>query len=118
MITHERSSCNYIQQVRKNETTLGLARIVLYKTSMASKIDLLLVHSDDHMPVLARGLEVGAAFDRPLPSSLPPPDWLWSESGHANDLPRQRWCVIAPVGEAGDRLLELLEPLMARRSEQ
>lgn len=85
---------------------------------MTSTLDLLLVHSDDQMPVLARGLEVGAAFDRPLPPSLPPPDWLWSESGRANDLPRQRWCVIAPVGEDGDRLLALLEPLMARRSEQ
>jgi hypothetical protein len=107
-----------LRQIRKNGTTPGLACIVLSEAGMTSKIDLLLVHSDDHLPVLARGLEVGAAFERPLPPPLPPPDWLWSESGHANDLPRQRWCVIAPVGDAGDRLLELAAPLMARRSEQ
>ena len=83
-----------------------------------STIDLLLVHADDHRPVLERGLDATAAFDGPAPPGLPPPDFLWSESAAANELPRQRWGVIAPQGEAGERLLDAMAPLMSRREEQ
>jgi hypothetical protein len=83
-----------------------------------SMIDLLLVHADDHRPVLERGLDAEAAFEAPTPPALPGPDFLWSESAAANELPRQRWGVIAPQGEAGDRLLDAMAPLMARRQEQ
>jgi hypothetical protein len=83
-----------------------------------STIDLLLVHADDHRPVLERGLDAAAAFDGPAPPALPPPEFLWSESAAANDLPGQRWGVIAPQGEAGARLLDVMAPLIARRQEQ
>jgi hypothetical protein len=83
-----------------------------------STIDLLLVHADDHRPVLERGLDATAAFECPTPPALPLPEFLWSESAAANELPRQRWGVIAPQGEAGDRLLDVMAPLIARREEQ
>ena len=38
--------------------------------------------------------------------------------GDANSLEEQGWAVAAPTGEEGDRLLELIEPLIARRREE
>lgn len=70
------------------------------------------------MPVLIGGLDAAAVLDRPALPSPASPDRLWSESVGANELPSQRWGVIAPVGDVGDALLDSLAPLISRRSEQ
>ncbi len=38
-------------------------------------------------------------------------------TGDPNDLAAQGWSVIAPEGSAGDRLLEIVRPLLAKRAE-
>lgn len=82
-----------------------------------SQLDLLLVHADDHTPVVD-GLDesaahrVGAGFEQELP------EHLWKEGGDGNDLRLQRWSVIAPEGPEGDRLLDAVDPLIKHRAEQ
>jgi hypothetical protein len=81
-------------------------------------LDLLLAHADDHAPVLERGigwLDVAVA---PAPAPRPRPSLLWSDTADASDLASQRWGVIAPRDAAGDRLLELVAPLIERRRQQ
>lgn len=84
----------------------------------SSDLDLLLVHADDHTPVLERGVGWPAAADAPTPTPRPPPTLLWSESADPGDLAQQRWGVIAPQGKDGDRLLDLIAPLIERRRRQ
>ncbi|MEZ4454843.1 MAG: hypothetical protein R3B09_35660 [Nannocystaceae bacterium] len=80
-----------------------------------SDLSLLMVHADDHQPVLdrvadgalARAGEGGKA-----------PGYLWDEGGEPNDLHAQRWGILAPEGRRGDRLLEIVAPLVAHRREQ
>jgi hypothetical protein len=81
-------------------------------------LDLLLVHADDHAPVLERGLGWLDAAGAPEPPPRPQPSILWSDTADANDLASQRWGVIAPRGAEGDRLLELVAPLIERRRRQ
>jgi hypothetical protein len=81
-------------------------------------LDLLLVHADDHTPVLERGVGWPDTVDAPAPAPRPQPSLLWSESADASDLAAQRWGVIAPQGKDGDRLLDLVAPLIARRQSQ
>lgn len=81
-------------------------------------LDLLLAHADDYAPVLEHGIgwrEVGGA---PAPAMRPRPSLLWSDTADASDLASQRWGVIAPRDAAGDRLLELMAPLIERRRQQ
>jgi hypothetical protein len=81
-------------------------------------LDLLLVHADDHAPMLERGLGWLDAAVAPEPAARPQPSMLWSDTADANDLASQRWGVIAPRGAEGDRLLELVAPLIERRRRQ
>lgn len=99
---------------------LRLARNVLDRSAMiaSSNIDLLLVHADDHTPVLEDGVAGRAAADGIGATPLPAPDRLWSESADGNDLERQRWGVVVPAGEDGDRLLDAVAPLRACREAQ
>jgi hypothetical protein len=104
----------------KNEATpaAGLARDVIAPWRMShdsDHLDLLLVHADDHAPVLERGLGWPEAAGAPEPTARPQPEILWSDTADANDLATQRWGVIAPRGPEGDRLLELVAPLIERR---
>ena len=102
-------------------TSQGLARDVLARPAMRqdpSQLDLLLVHADDRTPVLDHGVDWSAAADAPTPTPRPAPALLWSESAEAGDLRQQRWGVIAPQGAAGDRLIDLLAPLIDRRRRQ
>jgi hypothetical protein len=78
-------------------------------------LNLLMVHADDHQPMLdsvsdqtVGHTDVEAAM----------PEHLWDEGGDPNDLFLQRWGVIAPEGPRGDRLLEIVAPLIAHRREQ
>jgi hypothetical protein len=81
--------------------------------------ELLLAHADDHRPVLESGLPADSlrhAAGSALHASLP--THLWDPGSDPNDLPSQRWGVIAPEGPAGDRLLALIEPLLGVREKQ
>ena len=81
-------------------------------------IELLLTHADDHRPTLEEGLPLESALNQPRPDSSQMPDHLWDQGGDPNDLPSQRWGVVAPEGPVGDRLLALIEPLRALRQEE
>ena len=85
-------------------------------TPAATDLDLLMVHADDHTPVLRDGLDAATAKGHPgEPTS---PRQFWDEGGDPNDLALQRWGVIAPRGPEGDRLLALIAPLIAHRQDQ
>jgi hypothetical protein len=81
-------------------------------------LDLLLVHADDHAPVLAHGIGWRDVAGAPVPATRPQPSLLWSDTADASDLASQRWGVIAPRDAAGDRLLALVAPLIERRRQQ
>lgn len=81
-------------------------------------LDLLMVHADDHAPVLAYGIGWREVAGAPAPAMRPRPSLLWSDTADANDLASQRWGVIAPRDAAGDRLLALVAPLIERRRQQ
>jgi len=78
-------------------------------------LSLLMVHADDHQPVLG-GL-AGDALGKTRDGGKTP-GYLWDEGGDPNDLHAQRWGLIAPEGPRGDRLLEIVAPLIAHRREQ
>ena len=80
-----------------------------------SDLNLLMVHADDHSPMLE---EVAEDAIRPGEADAAMPEHLWDEGGDPNDLEAQRWGVIAPEGPRGDRLLQVIQPLIDRRREQ
>jgi hypothetical protein len=83
----------------------------------AVDLDLFLAHADDHRPFLERGLPAAAAaHGRRGEQELPPR--MDYPSGNHSSLPLQRWAIIAPEGERGDRLLGAVEPLRRARAEQ
>ena len=82
------------------------------------RIDLLLVTADGRAPVLDGGLDPLAAGGAPAPDERPRPAHLWADEAEPDDLERQRWGVIAPAGDAGDRLLDAIAPLLERRRRQ
>jgi hypothetical protein len=86
-------------------------------TPAATDLDLLMVHADDHAPVIHEGLDAATAQGR-HPGEPTSPRQFWDEGGDPNDLALQRWGVIAPRGPEGDRLLALIEPLIAHRQDQ
>lgn len=82
-------------------------------------LQLLLAHADDAKPVLAGGVPLEAAADAPRPAEQAQPQHLSDISADPNDLALQRWGIIAPEGDVGDRLLDLVAPLRrAREAEQ
>jgi hypothetical protein len=69
-------------------------------------------------PTLAEGLPPAAANGAPPPEKIPRDVGEFVLDAHdadPNDLPRQRWGVIAPPGAAGDAVLEALAPLIRLR---
>jgi len=88
-------------------------------SSDAPDLNLLMVHADDRDPVLPEGLPDQAARAQGATEKTVSPSHLWDEGRDPNDLEAQRWGVIAPQGPQGDRLLEILAPLIAvRRAQQ
>lgn len=82
-------------------------------------LQLLLAHAHDTTPVLEGGLPLEAAADAPRPAESAQPAHLSDISADPNDLELQRWGIIAPEGDLGDRLLDLIAPLRsAREAEQ
>lgn len=80
-------------------------------------IDLLLVDAEDRAPMLL-GVDRMAAADAARPAPRPKPDELWSDEHAPDDLVRQRWGLIAPAGERGDRLIDAIAPLVEHRRRQ
>jgi len=81
-------------------------------------LDLLLARAEDGRPVLEAGLPSEAISIAPKPKKSPRDvDAMTRDAPDAdpNDLPEQRWGVIAPHGSEGDRLLEAIAPLMRLR---
>src|SRR5262249_5011034 len=81
------------------------------------RIDLLLAHADDRAPMLS-SVDRTAAGGAPAPEPRPRPNELWSDEEAPDDLARQRWGVIAPAGDDGDRLLDAIAPLVEHRRRQ
>src|SRR5215468_7538716 len=87
--------------------------------SLRSSIELFLSRGDAG-PALARGLGVRALGEageaEPGPAGDPRPHSYVDPGGDPNSLRDQGWGVIAPTGDAGDRLLALARPLIERRA--
>jgi len=82
-------------------------------------LHLLLSHADDHQPALADGLADEAVQRAAAPVRLPEAKDLRNRGGDPNDLREQRWGLIVPEGEAGERLEALVQRLVdQRRGEQ
>jgi hypothetical protein len=81
-------------------------------------IHLFLAHANNHKPVLPKGISKGAEILAPPQVSAPSRPRAVSMAAPPNSLPEQRWGIIAPKGEAGDRLLQLVEPLRLARSKE
>lgn len=82
------------------------------------RMDLLLVTAEGRAPVLEDGVDVAAVGGVPAPDGRPKPQVLWGDEAAPDDLERQRWGVIAPAGERGDRLIDAIAPLVERRRGQ
>jgi hypothetical protein len=85
------------------------------------RLHLLLADAQEHQPVLRSGLELRASLDVPKPRLLPRRTealTLDAPSRNPNELPAQRWGVIAPEGKEGDEMLLALEPLIQHRERQ
>jgi hypothetical protein len=81
------------------------------------RIDLLLVNADDRAPMLC-GIGRTAAGEAPAPEPRPKRHEMWANEDAPDDLERQRWGVIAPAGDDGDRLLDAIAPLVEQRRRQ
>lgn len=77
--------------------------------------DLLLVDAERRAPVLT-AIEPAAVGGALAPR--PRPDALWSDEHAPDDLIHQRWGVIAPAGDRGDRLIDAIAPLIDLRRRQ
>ena len=86
-----------------------------------NRLDLLLAHADDPRPVLENGLDGDAAQRGPRPRKAvrgdDSPDWRRTDAD-PNDLPAQRWAVIALEGREGGRMPEAITPLLRLREDE
>jgi hypothetical protein len=87
-------------------------------TTNTSDLNLLMVHADDHAPVLAEGIAESTAQGQHVGGATDEAGHFWDEGGDPNDIELQRWGVIAPQGPEGDRLLALIRPLIEHRQAQ
>jgi hypothetical protein len=87
-------------------------------TTDAPDLNLLMVHADDHAPVLAEGIAESTAQGQHVGGATDEAGHFWDEGGDPNDIELQRWGVIAPQGPEGDRLLALIRPLIEHRQAQ
>ena len=84
---------------------------------MSDDIGLLLSRFDADEPFLQEGIPLESAAERPRPADEDPGCYDY-DGGDQGSLPDQRWGIVAPEGEVGDRLLARVAPLQARREEQ
>ncbi|EPX57185.1 hypothetical protein D187_006939 [Cystobacter fuscus DSM 2262] len=84
-------------------------------------LELLLARADDHQPSLPSGLDPASVQSAPRPERLPrraEVPLLDRPDADPNALPEQRWGVISPEGDEGDRLLRAIAPLVEHRARQ
>lgn len=87
-------------------------------TALDSRLHLLLARAGSHESVAAEGFDSEPTGSARLPDKLPKPGELWRTWADPDQLPLQRWGVIAPEGADGDRLIAAIRPLIVRRAEQ
>ncbi len=84
-------------------------------------IELLLARADDGQPALNHGLPADSVGSAPRPKkaarTAEMPTWDAPEAD-PNDLPLQRWGVIAPSGPYGDAMLAAIAPLIQLREQE
>lgn len=82
-------------------------------------VQLLLAYYDEKKttPVLQNGLADDATSAGEKEKGVEP-KFLRGESEDPGSLPIQRWGVVVPDGDLGDRLLAAMDPLIQRRAEQ
>ncbi len=85
---------------------------------MAGDTDLLMVHADEHEPVLREPIASQEADVAQDDGGYEDPEHLWDESREANDLVAQGWGVIAPDSPRGDELLGRISRLIEHRKAQ
>lgn len=78
-------------------------------------LELLLARADDCQPLLPCGLALDKVQGLQLPKPRDLPDVLWDPGGDPELLTEQRWGVVAPQGPEGERLLQVIAPLMRWR---
>lgn len=80
-------------------------------------IELLLANADDQRPTLDGGIPLETAAAEPNPDGENGAAHYADFTADPNDLPLQRWGIVAPEGPLGDRLLDLVAPLRRKREE-
>lgn len=80
-------------------------------------LQLLLTEADEYIPVLADGLDERLLGGAPRPER-DAGSVLEAHGADPNDLPAQRWGVVAPQGERGDHMLAAIDPLIQHRRAQ
>lgn len=81
-------------------------------------LQLLLTEADEYIPVLADGLDQRFLGSAPRPERDPDRPVLEAHGADPNDLPAQRWGVVAPQGERGDHMLAAIDALIQHRHAQ
>ena len=88
-------------------------------SSTKPKLELLLARADDARPVLDGGLPLAALAALPMPrDGRKDTGTRGDHTADPDDLSKQRWGVVAPVGLAGDQRLRAIAPLIALRESQ
>ncbi|HET7505908.1 MAG TPA: hypothetical protein VFK02_33040, partial [Kofleriaceae bacterium] len=80
-----------------------------------ASLQLLLSHADDHRPALDGGLAGETTRHAAPPAGLPFPRYLRDRGRDPNDLVAQRWGLIVPEGQVGERLEAIVRPLVEQR---
>ena len=84
-------------------------------------LHLLLASADESRPLLEPGLTADSAWNAPKPERLPRRTEVPSfekPDASPNDLPAQRWGVVAPEGDLGEAFLQALSPLLQYRERE
>lgn len=83
-------------------------------------LQLLLTHTEEagNEPALLQGLPVTALGQLGPVQAEAPRLGRRAESAQPDDLAQQRWGVVVPEGEQGDRLLRCIEPLRNKRQQE
>ena len=85
---------------------------------MTTDLQLLLVHHGSCQPVLERAVDRRKLVPRPAPRTSGKGQLGGGRVGDLGDLHVQRWGVVAPPGDAGDKLIAKIRLLMELRAEQ
>ncbi|MFY0577891.1 hypothetical protein ACN28S_29415 [Cystobacter fuscus] len=100
---------------------MGTPRRTPPSEPLRETLELLLARADDHQPSLPSGLDSASVQSAPRPERLPrraEVPLLDRPDADPNALPEQRWGVIAPEGDEGNRLLRAIAPLVEYRARQ